>query len=60
MNAIEGCVFVFPFFCLCDLAGNNSNEWRAHSKLIGRAHISPFYWTVVVGSHPDKLKGTDK
>ena len=20
MNAIESCVFVFPFFCLCDLA----------------------------------------
>ena len=20
VNAIEGCVFVFPFFCLCDLA----------------------------------------
>ena len=20
MNAIENCVFVFPFFCLCDLA----------------------------------------
>ncbi len=37
-----------------------SIEWRAHSKLIGRAYISPFYWTVVVGSHPDKLEGTDK
>jgi len=20
VNAIEGCVFVFPFFCLCNLA----------------------------------------
>jgi len=60
MNAIESCVFVFLFFCLCDLAETFSNEWRAHSKLVGRAYVSPFYWAVVVGSHHDKLEGTDK
>ena len=34
--------------------------WGAHSNLIGRAYVSPFYWTVVVGSHPNKLEWTDK
>jgi hypothetical protein len=28
--------------------------------LVGRAYVSPFYWAVVVGSHHDKLEGTDK
>ena len=46
--------------CVCVSFLLCSNEWRAHSKLIGRAQVSPFYWAVVVGSHPDKLKGTDK
>jgi hypothetical protein len=60
MNAIESCVFVFPFFACAILQRLSSNEWRAHSKLVGRAYISPFYWAVVVGSHHDKLEGTAK
>ena len=60
MNATESCLFVFPSFACAILPRLCSNEWRAHSKLVGRAYVSPFYWAVVVGSHHDKLEGTDK
>ena len=45
--------------CACAILPRHcSNEWRAHSKLAGRAYVSPFYWAVVVGSHHDKLEGS--
>ena len=62
MNAIEGCVFVFPFFCLCDLAetlfqqmeGSFQVDWKSlrQSILLGSM--------VVVGSHHDKLEEREK
>jgi hypothetical protein len=63
MNAIESCVCLsFLSFACAILPRLCSNEWRAHSKLVGSAYayVSPFYLAVVVGSHHDKLEGTDK
>jgi len=50
----------FLYFACAILPRLYSNEWRAHSKLIGRAYVSPFYWALVVGSHHEKLEGTEK
>ena len=62
MNAIEILCLCFLSFACAILPRLCSNEWRTHSKLVGRAYVnvSPFYWAVAVGSHHDKLEGTDK
>jgi len=60
VNAIRLCVCVVLSFACAILPRLCSNKWRAHSKLVGRAYVSPFYWAVVVESHHDKLEGTDK
>jgi hypothetical protein len=60
INAIEVVCLCFLSFDCAILPRLCSNKWRAHPKLIGRAYVSPFYWAVVVGSHHDKLEGTDK
>ena len=60
MNAIKSCMFVFPFFCLCDLAKTLFQRMEGSFQVGWKSLRSPFYWAVVVGSHHDKLEGTDK
>ena len=60
MNAIESCLFVFPSFCLCDLAKTLFQLMEGSFHVDWKSLCQSIYWTAVVGSQSDKLEGTDK
>jgi hypothetical protein len=58
VNVIEGCAYVFPFFCLCDLAETLFQQMESSFQVDWKSlHQSILLNSmVVVGSHHDKLK----